>query len=77
MEFASLLADRLEHPVIEKTGIQTRFAVNLEYRISEADTTRRASLASSRKKTGVNLKTAKGPVEILVMDHIEKMPSEN
>jgi uncharacterized protein (TIGR03435 family) len=76
-EFASFLSDRLEHPVIDKTGIQTRFAFNLEYRNRDDDTTRPSIFDVIREKIGLSLKTAKGPVDILVIDRIEKAPTEN
>jgi uncharacterized protein (TIGR03435 family) len=75
--FASFLTDRLDRPVIDKTGIQTRFAVNLEYRISDTDTERPTLFAALQEKLGLSLRTARGPVEILVIDHIEKTPSAN
>jgi uncharacterized protein (TIGR03435 family) len=76
-EFASFLSDRLEHPVIDKTGVQTRFAVNLEYRIDDNDTNRPTIFAVIQEKLGLRLQTAKGPVEVLVIDHIEKVPAAN
>jgi uncharacterized protein (TIGR03435 family) len=76
-DFANFLSDRLEHPVIHRTGIKTRFAFNLEYRISDNDTTRPSIFGAIQEKMGLNLKTSKGPVEMLVIDHIERLPTEN
>lgn len=76
-DFASFLGDRLEHPVIDKTGIETRFAVHLEYRVFDGDTTRPSIFGAIQENMGLTLKTAKGPVEVLVIDHIERAPSEN
>lgn len=76
-EFASFLSDRLRRTVIDKTGIQTRFALNLEYRNNDDDTTRPSIFGAIQEKMGLSLKAAKGPVEILVIDHVEKMPSAN
>ncbi len=76
-EFADFLSGRLRRPVIDKTGVATRFAVNLEYRIDESDTSHPTLMGALQEKMGLTLRTSKGPVEILVIDHIEKSPSEN
>lgn len=76
-EFAIFLGDRLAHPVIDKTGIQTRFVLNLQYRNQDEDTTRPSIFDVIQQELGLRLQTAKGPVEILVIDHIEKAPSAN
>jgi uncharacterized protein (TIGR03435 family) len=36
-----------------------------------------APLFGAADKLGLNLEKHKGPVEMLVVDHIEKIPSEN
>jgi uncharacterized protein (TIGR03435 family) len=36
-----------------------------------------AFLTAIRDTIGLKLQSAKGPVEILVIDHIEKIPTEN
>jgi len=77
IDFANFLSDRLEHPVIDKTGIRSRFAVSLEYRIDDNDITRPSLFAAIQEKMGLRLQASKGPVEILVIDRIEKAPSEN
>jgi uncharacterized protein (TIGR03435 family) len=76
-ELATFLADRLGRPVIDKTGIMTRFAVHLEYRISDDDMAHPSLFATLQEKLGLRLNAAKGPVEILVVDHIEKAPAAN
>jgi len=76
-ELAGFLSERLERPVIDKTSILTRFAFDLEYRNNDSDTTRPSLFGAMQEKMGLSLKTSKGPVEMLVIDHIEKMPTEN
>jgi uncharacterized protein (TIGR03435 family) len=76
-EFATFLGGRLRQPVIDRTGIQARFSIKLEYRIDDNDSTRPGLFTAMQEKMGLRLKATKGPVEILVIDHIEKMPSEN
>jgi len=76
-QLASLLSDRLDRPVLDKTAIQTPFPVNLEYRIDENDTTHPSLFGVLQERLGLKLQPAKGPVEVVVVDHIEKTPSEN
>jgi uncharacterized protein (TIGR03435 family) len=76
-DFARFLGDRLGRPVIDTTGVTARFPVHLEYRISEDDTARPSLFAALQEKLGLVLKTTKGPVEILVIDRLEKEPSAN
>jgi uncharacterized protein (TIGR03435 family) len=75
--FAEFLGDRVGRPVIDKTGIETRFTVNLVYRNSDTDTAHPSLFAEIQEKLGLTLKAAKAPVEMLVIDRIEKTPSEN
>jgi uncharacterized protein (TIGR03435 family) len=75
--FAEFLGDKVGRPVIDKTGIETRFTVNLVYRNSDTDTAHPSLFAEIQEKLGLTLKAAKAPVEMLVIDRIEKTPSEN
>lgn len=74
---ASFLSDRLEHPVIDKTGIATQFPVNLEYRIADDDERHPSLFTALQESLGLKLQPGKGSVEVLVIDHIEKAPAEN
>ncbi|HKE26568.1 MAG TPA: TIGR03435 family protein [Bryobacteraceae bacterium] len=76
-QLASLLSDRLDRPVLDKTGIEAPFAVRLEYRIDENDTTHPSLFGALQETMGLRLQPGKGPVEVLVIDRIEKAPSEN
>jgi uncharacterized protein (TIGR03435 family) len=76
-DFASLLSSRLERPVIDKTGIQSHFAVNLQYRTDDSDTNHASVFTAIQETMGLQLIATKGPVETLVIDHIGRMPSDN
>ena len=54
-QFASLLSDRLDRPVLDKTAIQAPFALKLEYRIDENDTTHPSGIGARgfENRTGV------------------------
>jgi uncharacterized protein (TIGR03435 family) len=75
--FAQMLASRLGRPVIDETGVQNHFAVKLEYRISDNDADRPSLFEALRESMGLTLRGARGPVEVLVIDAVDRMPAEN
>jgi uncharacterized protein (TIGR03435 family) len=74
-EFSKLLLPVLDRPVINKTGITGQFDIHVEFsrKGTDADPT---GLAALQQQLGLRLELAKGPVEMFVIDHIEK-PAEN
>jgi uncharacterized protein (TIGR03435 family) len=75
--FADSLAYRLRRPVVDKTGIRDAFSLNLEYSDRPEDVSHPSVFAALKQRLGLKLTSAKGPVEIFVLDHIDKRPSEN
>ncbi len=86
-EIASrFLANRLDRPVIDKTGLAGLFDAHLEFVRDNAAATpdnpdAAADTAPSiftavQEQLGLKLSPDKGPVEVLVIDHVEKL-SEN
>ena len=82
---ASLLGDKSERPVVDKTGLTGHY--NLEFRepaqMSAPSTDPNGSrdepmpaMADVLKGVGLKLESAKEPVEKLVVDRMEK-PTEN
>jgi uncharacterized protein (TIGR03435 family) len=78
-EFAYQLARELKRPVLDKTEIAGAFDVTLHYSPeSDEDTSVAPSIFTAIQKTiGLRLRSAKGPVEILIIDHIDKSPTPN
>ncbi|HEY4084777.1 MAG TPA: M56 family metallopeptidase [Bryobacteraceae bacterium] len=74
--FASFLASEVNRPVIDRTGIQGRYDVKLDWSTGEIDTTLPAIFTALQEQMGLRLEATKGPVEILVIDSVDK-PSEN
>lgn len=64
-QLAELLSRRLDRPVIDKTGLSGAFDLDLKW----ADTSIFAALEA---ELGLKLEAAKGPVDILVIDHVEQ-----
>lgn len=69
----------LDRPVIDRTGLAGRFDIHLEYASADAavgDTSSPSVFTAVQDQLGLKLTPDKGPVEVLVIDHIER-PSEN
>ena len=81
----NILAFDLKRPVRDETGLQGEFAFTLEWTpglgesgaASDAGPSSRPSLfAAVQEQLGLKLESTKGPVEVFVIDHVEK-PSED
>jgi len=84
----NLLAGPLGRPVINKTGLSGRFDIDFRYTpgsgqapssddAAPVDDPRTASLFTAlQEQLGLRLEPSKGPVDVLVIDHIER-PSAN
>jgi uncharacterized protein (TIGR03435 family) len=82
-DIAHMLAGQFGHPVSDKTGLTGKYDFTLRYhgtRLSDRnaeDTDPVPPLDTAiQDQLGLKLQPAKGPVQFLVIDHIEK-PSEN
>lgn len=78
---AEILAFDLERPVRDETGLKGDFAFTLEWTrgLAESDagpSSRPSLFTAVQEQLGLKLESTKGPVEVLVIDHVEK-PSEN
>jgi uncharacterized protein (TIGR03435 family) len=80
-ELANILALDLKRPVKDETGLKGQFAFTLEWspglRESDDRPASRPSLFTAvQEQLGLKLESAKGPIEVLVIDSAEK-PSGN
>jgi uncharacterized protein (TIGR03435 family) len=87
--FARLLGNLLDRHVADETGVSGTYDVSLEYALDEnrlaarlmpdaqpSDTTGPSLFTALQEQLGLKLESTKGPVEIFVIDHVER-PSEN
>lgn len=76
------LSSRLDRPVIDRTGVTGRFDFHLEFSPvqSSGDVAPEAAgpsiFTAVQEQLGLKLESTKGPVRVVVVDHIER-PSEN
>ena len=76
-DLASFLASRLDRPVIDHTGIKGQFDFQLEWSPDQSSDSPKPSVFTAlQEQLGLRLEANKGPVEILIIDSVEK-PSEN
>jgi uncharacterized protein (TIGR03435 family) len=85
--FTKMLSQRLDHTIIDRTNLTGRFDLRLQWTpgVGEtpfdpggnplspaADTSGPSIFAALQEQLGLELKSTKGPVEVLVIDHAEK-----
>jgi len=81
-----ILSGRLDRPVLDKTGLSGLFDFHLQYSVDDATAPGAAAPAADpagasiftalQEQLGLKVSPDTGPVEVLVVDHVEK-PSEN
>jgi uncharacterized protein (TIGR03435 family) len=86
-QFAEHLATirrQVDRPVLDKTGIRGAFDFSLKFADNDADM-REAMVRGEgpsvfsvvQQQLGIRLKPEQGPVEIIVIDHAQKVPTDN
>jgi uncharacterized protein (TIGR03435 family) len=88
---ANVLSNQLGRPVQDETGLKGVFDFKLEWEpdadasSANVDGTSESTVARAgpsiftaiREQLGLRLEPRKGPVEVIVIDHIESTPTEN
>jgi len=78
---AETLSEELKEFVIDRTGTTGSYYFGFTFRHlddADADAPEVASLFDAlQEELGLRLERRKGPVELLVVDHAERIPSEN
>jgi uncharacterized protein (TIGR03435 family) len=72
----SLLANTTEHIVVDRTGLQGRFDIELEWSPDQTATDKPSIFAAVQEQLGLKLEADRGPVSVVVIDHIER-PTED
>jgi uncharacterized protein (TIGR03435 family) len=76
--FAAMLAHPVDRPVVDKTGIAGTYDISPYYAPDGATDTALPSIFTVvPEQLGLRLEPQKVPVEMLVIDHVERIPAEN
>jgi uncharacterized protein (TIGR03435 family) len=81
-QLAEYLAIPFRRPVLDLTGLTGRYDIALDLTIHAGSEVRPEDMASLvlsavQEQLGLKLEARKGPVEIFVIDHVEKTPTGN
>ncbi len=79
--FAGLLSNMLDRPVVDMTELKGVYDVDLEWSVDDA-TGRESDGTPSlpailREKLGLRLDSRKTPVDLYVIDHVDRVPTVN
>jgi uncharacterized protein (TIGR03435 family) len=76
--FAPVLANPTGRPVIDKTGLKGNYDVVLNYGPGGAASSSLPSVfAALQDQLGLSLEPQKVPIQVLVIDHMDRVPSAN
>ena len=76
--FASMLGHPLDQPVVDRTGLKGMYDFQLEFaRLEDTDSSKPSIFAVVQEQLGLKLETQMVPVDVLVIDHVERVPTEN
>ena len=76
--FAGMLTAKLKRPVADKTGAAGDYEVKLRFAPDgDAESPLPSIFTALREEMGIKLEPAKVPVEMVVIDHLERVPTEN
>ncbi len=74
--FADFLARHLDRPVIDRTGVSGKYDIKMDWSKEGIDSNLPTLFSALQEQLGLRLESTKGPVEILVVDSVDKQ-SEN
>jgi uncharacterized protein (TIGR03435 family) len=75
-QLAARMSSWLSRPVLDQTGLKGSYDFRYEYSSADPEDDPATSIIASIQGIGLRLKADKGPVEVIVIDHVER-PSEN
>jgi uncharacterized protein (TIGR03435 family) len=75
---ASVLAHRAGEPVVDRTGLTGTFDFTLSYApTNDPNSSLPEFFTALREQLGLKLESQKVPVDFLVIDHVDKIPTDN
>ncbi len=81
-DFSKVIEGQLRSPLTDATGLTGKYDFDVWWTTSHMDadapaTTDSPTIFSAIQSLGLKLESRKGPVEVVVVDHVEKLPTEN
>jgi uncharacterized protein (TIGR03435 family) len=86
-QIASFLQGQLGRPVVNKTGLTGKYDFTLEYSraamssagapLDAANDSGLSIEGAVQEQLGLRLESKKAPVDVMVLDHVERVPPEN
>ncbi len=78
-DLAALLSKQILQPVADKTGLPGRYEFTLTWvaSVPTAGDSGPDLATALREQLGLSLRSSKAPVEVLIVEHIDKRPTEN
>ena len=73
---ANALTPMVGRPVVDETGLNGRYDLKLEVTPAPGEPLADSIISALPEQVGLQLQSRKGPVEVLIVDHVER-PSEN
>lgn len=73
---AATLQGYIGDTVVDQTGLTGLFDLNLDFNVDESKSFEGPTIFEAVQQVGLKLEARKGPVEVIVIDHVEK-PSVN
>jgi uncharacterized protein (TIGR03435 family) len=77
LQLTETLQRLLDLPVLDQTGLSGRYYFAFRYATDADPDIEYPNLFGALKELGLRLEKHKGPVDMLVVDHMEKIPREN
>jgi uncharacterized protein (TIGR03435 family) len=75
---AAMLVSPAGRPIVDRTGIKGTFKFKLSYATANNPDSNLPDLFTAlQEQLGLKLETQKVPVEMLVIDHVDRIPTEN
>jgi uncharacterized protein (TIGR03435 family) len=75
---AGVLAHRVGQPVVDKTGLSGKYDFKLSYApANDPNSNLPDFFTALQEQLGLKLQPEKVPVDFLVIDHVDKIPTEN
>jgi uncharacterized protein (TIGR03435 family) len=80
-QFADFLSQRLDRPVVDNTKLEGSWNITMNWAPDSVapgvEPCGPALLTALREQLGLNLSVQKGPVDVLVIDQVKRVPTEN